>query len=120
MFNIIRQPRPFERQDGSVEALTPSSDWWHAQRRGGCTLADFERAYRDKVERRLADLEPGRLSASGRTERGERSALVTSGDTLISPGSRDKAAAGRCVRAWAAEYLRRAGWRVILDGKEFE
>jgi hypothetical protein len=44
--------------------------------------------------------------------------LVRDGDTLCCACSRAEAAAGRCHRAWAAEYLARAGWRVILDGTE--
>jgi len=30
----------------------------------------------------------------------------------------DEAAEGRCHRVWAAELLRRAGWRAVLDGQE--
>lgn len=56
-------------------------------------------------------LGPGQLRTSG-------DVLVEDGDTLICSCSRDKAAAGKCHRAWAGEYLAREGWRVILDGKE--
>lgn len=46
--------------------------------------------------------------------------IVSDGDTLCCACSRDDAAAGRCHRVWAAAALVRAGWRVILDGKELD
>jgi len=57
---------------------------------------------------------PGRLLA--RTPAGI--ATVADGDTLCCACSVAEARAGRCHRTWAAQFLVRAGWRVILDGVE--
>lgn len=44
--------------------------------------------------------------------------LVADGDSLLCACSRTDAAVARCHRAWAAPFLARAGWRVVLDGAE--
>ena len=43
---------------------------------------------------------------------------VPDGATLICACSRDAAGSGRCHRVIAADVLRVAGWRVVLDGRE--
>lgn len=40
---------------------------------------------------------------------------VEDGDALLCTCSRKEAAAGRCHRAWAAPWLERAGWKVVLE-----
>lgn len=42
---------------------------------------------------------------------------VFDGDTLCCACSVAEARAGRCHRTWAAPFLVRAGWRVVLDGE---
>lgn len=42
---------------------------------------------------------------------------VPDGATLICACSREAAAAGRCHRVIAADLLKRAGWTVVLDGR---
>jgi len=44
--------------------------------------------------------------------------FVADGDTLCCACSAANAARDLCHRAWAAPYLVRAGWRVLLDGVE--
>ena len=40
-------------------------------------------------------------------------------DTLCCACSVAESRAGRCHRAWAAPFLHAAGWRVVLDGREW-
>jgi len=63
---------------------------------------------------RLAALAPGRLEAFD----GALHVEVVDGDTLCCSCSCDAAARGECHRVWSAELLRRAGWTVVLDGRE--
>lgn len=44
---------------------------------------------------------------------------VRDGDTLCCACSVAESRAGRCHRSWAAPFLARAGWNVILDGVPF-
>jgi hypothetical protein len=47
----------------------------------------------------------------------ERVGEVPDGATLICACSREAAGAGRCHRVIAADMLKRAGWSVVLDGR---
>ena len=47
------------------------------------------------------------------------SGYVDPDSTLCCACSVADSQAGRCHRAWAAPYLLKAGWKVMLDGKEF-
>ncbi len=109
VYNIMAKPRSFEVQDGRVAALAPLSSFLDAQRQGRLTLEDYKRIYEERVDHHLGQLAPGRLLSSA--------GPVKDGDTLICACSRDKAKQGKCHRAWAAEYLLRAGWGVVLDGE---
>lgn len=86
----------------------------------------YEEALRwiwSKTEDRFA---PGVLSYGELVDRdglpwdGERwrsLGVVPDGATLVCACSRAAAAAGRCHRVIAADFLRRAGWSVVLDGR---
>ncbi len=85
----------------------------HARRITGDRYQHMFELHMDAMEK-LA-LPPGKLTAA--KPDGDRF-RVLDGDTLCCACSREVAAAGRCHRAWAAPFLVRAGWRVILDGVE--
>jgi hypothetical protein len=139
-WTIMADPRHFERGEGRVESLAPLGSRLHrllraalADRGNVATMEAYRAAFDAAMETRLAGglLSPergtgyrldGRLWAMGAP--GHMTALpgltcrVEDGDSLLCACSRDEAAAGRCHRAWAAPWLLRAGWRVVLDGAE--
>lgn len=110
---IMARPRPWERGDGTVLALVPRSRDLDAVKAGRISLPEYRSRYELDVASRAADLAPGVLLF----ER-DSSFLVPDGSTLLCACPRDQALKGRCHRAWAAEALARAGWRVIADGRE--
>lgn len=116
-FTIMAVPRPWEHGDGRVTDLAPLYGMEPRLLRVALDgrHADDVAAYRLALEARWDDtaLGPGSLW----TEGGLRVEVVD-GDTLCCACSVAEARAGRCHRAWAAPFLVRAGWRVILDGVE--
>ncbi len=115
--SIMAAPRAWEHGEGVVTVLVPALPDLRAAKAGAMEMAE----YRARFERRLVD-----VAKAGALDRGGllfevppyRSAPlpVADGDTLCCACSIAEARAGRCHRAWAAPYLRRAGWRVVLDG----
>lgn len=73
-------------------------------------------AYREALERRwLSDLymlQPGILSAVNMSD--AAGYVIADGDTLCCACAKG----ADCHRRWAAPFLVRAGWRVVLDGVE--
>lgn len=140
--SMMAHPRVFElkAEQGVCPLLTPRErelallqQLVAARRVGQAPEGNALETYRTALEQRWAVAEragllaPGRLVLVARQRLGEaqraeaepvRGPLVGHGDTLLCACSREEAAAGRCHRAWAAPFLVRAGWRVILDGKE--
>ena len=110
---IMAAPRRWEHGDGRVPAIVPPLDWLREALGGTLALEEYRRRYEDRLSG-LSFLAPGALRAD--TPPGWVD--VRDGDTLCCACSRADAAAGRCHRAWAAPFLVRAGWRVILDGVE--
>lgn len=88
--------------------------------------------YRKKYKEMISELElrknlvPGRLYFVPNNknitsfEAIERGFIVKDGDTLCCACSRKAASEGNCHRTWAAPYLHKAGWEVILDGEIYE
>lgn len=112
---IMVAPRRWERGCGTVEVLVPELDDLRAVQSEAITVDE----YRERYQRRLASHQGSALRfLFSVAEHGRGVKNVEDGDTLCCACSRAEAAAGRCHRAWAAEYLARAGWRVILDGTE--
>lgn len=137
-YTIMLKPRPQygELGQGAVKALVPTGDLSTLldaalKERRDQGVGEHLAIYRAAFEARLRTLSeclgdrenpgvglgPGclqvyRLPVDGVTLHD----LVGDGDTLCCACSRAEAAAGRCHRAWAAPFLKRAGWRVILDG----
>ena len=123
LYTIMARPRKWEHGAGRVSAFVPPDPdelvRVIAARRQG--LTDLVGAYREGVIRAWAlnyedyGHAPGELLAycADGVE-----APVLDGATLCCACSVDEARAGRCHRAWAAPFLVRAGWRVVLDGVE--
>lgn len=107
-WTIMARPRRWERGAGTVAALVPAHAMLTAVRGGSIGVGAYRADYLAHVPVRA--LAPGRLRAGD--------VVVADGDTLCCGCARDAAARGECHRAWAAELLRRAGWRVVLDGRE--
>lgn len=100
---------------------------------GADELATAWRAYNAALYRlwapRLAALAPGALGYGSRADVATpetrpwdggfwtHTGDVPDGATLICACSREAAAAGRCHRVIAADLLTRAGWSVVLDGR---
>jgi hypothetical protein len=121
-WTIMAAPRRWERGEGCVYTLTP----WLADLRDlhACFLSVVR--YRDRcIERFREDGKalnwPHLTACPGwdhMKECADEEVRVESGDTLCCACSKADAAVGCCHRVWAAELLRRAGWRVVLDGRE--
>jgi len=128
----MARPRRWEYGDGCVFALTPHPDHLVAVKAGDITLAEYKRRWASGVcewvngisiplQRHgftfptLHELSPGQLSAS---DAADNDFIVADGDTLCCACSRAAAAKGECHRVWAADLLKEAGWRVVLDGVE--
>ena len=121
-FTIMARPRAWEYGAGTVLAVTPHGFEVSAMQRALADRdnADAMRDYREMIEARWTTgsvstlaLPPGLLLAFA-----DGPLNVGDGDTLCCACSVDEARAGRCHRTWAAPFLARAGWRVILDGVE--
>jgi hypothetical protein len=112
LFNIMAAPRRWERFAGNVAALTPAVEWLRAVQLGTTAPSEYRAACEDRFE---ASLARGCLTLGGLRC---PSMLVADGDTLVCACSKAAAAEGKCHRVWAAPFLVRAGWRVVLDGVE--
>jgi len=116
-YTIMAAPRRWEHGEGLVRAVAPNTLDLADFKAGRLTLEDYRTRFLVRMERFSEEpsvLAPGMLTA----ERNPGAFSVRDGDTLCCACSRADAAAGKCHRAWAAPYLVRAGWRVILDGVE--
>ena len=114
-YTIMAMARSWELGEGGVTALLPRRDDLRDVKNGQLSMADYRTRFEAQVARQLdaGHLVPGELVA-GRPQYGPR--LVEDGDTLCCACSRAAAADNECHRVWAAAALRRAGWRVVLDG----
>ncbi len=110
---IMARPRTWERGDGTVPVLVPSHVMLTAVRRNEIGVGVYRADYVAHLE--AHGLAPGRLLA--RLSAGAL-ARVADGATVCCACSRAAAERGECHRVWAAELLRRAGWVVVLDGRE--
>lgn len=121
-FTIMARPRRWEHGQGLIGALVPlgceeEMDAALAERRHGASggaMFRYRRAYEQRLTllAQIDRLSPGKLHVTGTDH------AVQDGDTACCACSRAEAAAGRCHRRWAVPFLRRAGWRVVLDGEE--
>ncbi len=124
-WRIMLNPRRWERGDGEVTALVPLGPAMRLlpalieqRRRGGVVdpalVAEYRRLLEEGWEGQLTPLNhlrPGALFAAGPPNGGR---WVADGDTLLCACAKG----ADCHRRWAAPFLVRAGWRVILDGVE--
>ena len=129
-WTIMAKPRHWEQGAGQVAALTPLTNDLVSVRGGLISAGEYKARYLQLVEAwcntssRFSPHHPlaqGILRARRRrsgAQFGFGLAVVAGGDTLCCACSRAAAAQGECHRVWAAELLRDAGWRVILDGEE--
>lgn len=129
-FTIMARPREWEHGGGRVPTLIPAGPTLalmdralDERRAGGGTAAldEYREAYCATLEVSLVGLRPGRMMVISRDhgkKGGTLPASLWDGDTLCCACSVAEARAGRCHRTWAAPFLVRAGWRVVLDGAE--
>lgn len=116
--------------EGGVWALAPSSAQELADlrtlvdaRRGGQRVDGVLARYRASLEARWDRLlHEGRLAPDELMFRlpSWQNSPVLGDATLCCACSVAEAQAGRCHRAWAGPYLRRAGWQVVLDGRPLD
>lgn len=118
---IMAAPRAWEHGDGRVSSLVPALSDLREVQRGQLGFDAYRQRFMAEVE--LSHLRPGTLwidqggeEWDGLHPRPNR--YVQDGDTLCCACSREAAGRGECHRVWAAELLRQAGWRVVLDGVE--
>lgn len=112
VYTLMARPRKWEKGAGAVKTLLPSHAMLAAVQKGTIDVTLYRLDFVAHV--RTADLPVGRLQAFD----GKTPIVVADGDTLCCGCAKDAAAAGRCHRVWAAELLRRAGWNVVLDGRD--
>ena len=120
-FTIMARPRHFERGDGRVWVIAPDTASFKEYQRGDIDLTEYRRRFENHTLPMVVDfLLPGVMVAAARQSRSGEWAgvLVQDGDTLCCSCSKAASLAGECHRAWAAPFLVRAGWRVVLDGEE--
>ncbi len=135
-YNIMRWPgrmRPVA--EGRVLAFMPTSEELRRAKAGmraddTAAWTEYEAALRRRwglMRVRAEQHGPGLLTVYRSTPNGGRwddqwwtaVGTVEDGATLVCACSRASAAAGRCHRVLAAEFLAAAGWEVILDGAPF-
>ena len=116
-YTIMASPRARygEDGDGCGEALVPWLTDLAEIRARRITVAQYRERYVMMID--TGAIPPGCLSAIVGLSPHARLVEVADGSTLCCSCSRLKALAGCCHRAWAAELLRREGWRVVLDGR---
>lgn len=126
-FTIMARPRTWEMGEGCVVALKPSGlvivgllQRALEDRTDEAAMRAYREAYEAVLSSAVAVLRPRRLTAFGYGTGmgGGLGTEVGDGDTLCCACSVAEARAGRCHRSWAAPFLVRAGWRVVLDGEE--
>lgn len=123
-FSIMARPRAWEWGDGRVEPLAPMGELEPmmiealTERAAGIVEGDAMQSYRMAYLRRIGvlDMRPGYLVAS---HGGTDARTVIDGTTLCCACSVAEARAGRCHRVWLAAAFVDAGWRVLLDGREW-
>ena len=125
---IMAKPRQWEHGEGRVPYLIPTGAVAELmalaldeRKAGGDTgaLNTYHNAYCAALESAGIGLRPGRLMSFPWPGMGSGlPASLWDGDTLCCACSVAEARAGRCHRTWAAPFLVRAGWRVVLDGVE--
>lgn len=113
-------PPPFVRRctSGRVPALTPNPTDFLALDAGQISAEEYRRRFVDGLV--LPNLRPGNLGATDGVGPGCTHWTVEDGDTVVCTCSVADARAGGCHRAWCAEPLRTAGWRVVLDGVDLD
>lgn len=124
LLTIMAQPRIWERGEGVVLLLVPTPADMRAARNGTLTLADYRARYDARLASVAVDLAPGVLRyLPGQANPRARGVVpdpivVPDGATLCCACPCDQAAKGKCHRAFAATHLARAGWRVVIDGRD--
>lgn len=115
----MARPRHWEHGRGVVDILTPLAADLRAVQCGEITMAEYRRRFLDARGRWGHEMTPAELVAFPDPDDVESMKVpVGDGDTLCCACSRKRASRGECHRVWAAELLRDAGWRVVLDGVE--
>jgi len=115
-------PREWEIGDGIIETLRPDATDLYCLKERGLSLREYFIRFEKKMAERLAEglLAPDMLSATLYQGRFASSFPVPSGATACCscprPGSERRV--HRCHLEWAAPYLVRAGWEVVLYGRK--
>ena len=115
-FTIMARPRAWEHGIGRCRKLTPMDETDLMREALRTRAPEAVAAYRGALERRweadLYGMRPGLLVA---TNMGDAAGYVIKDDDTLCCAC---AKGAECHRRWAAPFLVRAGWRVILDGAE--
>lgn len=119
VFSIMAAPRKFERFAGNVAALTPRFDDLIQVKTRLIPMHEYRRRCDGLFRERWLDgaLTPGVLLFSDAALDAPDAPVPTLA-TLVCACAKAAADRGECHRVWAAEFLRQAGWRVVLDGRE--
>jgi hypothetical protein len=121
VFSIMARPRAWEHGVGTARALVPPVsaqsllprllDSRHSGENPGLLLDVYRTLCENHFEARVSQMFHGLL---GDIDADGFRNLVADGDTLCCACARG----AECHRRWAAPFLVRAGWRVVLDGEE--
>ena len=106
--------------EGKVEALVPRAEDLRLWRGEEITQAELRTRYMRHVEASGVKLVPGKLLWHPYSFfEQDHVQPVEPGDVLFCLCSHVQKDGIECHRLWAAELLTAAGWRIVLDGKEF-
>lgn len=124
-WTAMAEPRAWEWGAGRVRALTPLISEVRpalAERRAGIADGPETRTYRVDFTKRMAEwelsggLQPGSLVATVGYDYPGTYPKLGDGETVCCACSVAERRAGRCHLAWAAPFLEKAGWSVVMDG----
>lgn len=110
-------PRAWEKGDGKVSMVAPRAEDLLAIKDGTLSVEVYQARYRMMLRRQVSQtgIGPGQLVL-------DRGDPVEDGDTLLCACPRPDSPRRHheCHIEWLAPFLRRAGWRVVLYGEEFD
>lgn len=120
-WHAMARPRRWELGAGGVPSITPDNVNLWLLRERQITFREYFIRFNIEVAHRLENglLSPGHLGAIPLAGRARQAIPIAAGDTICCACARRDSPARQhpCHLEWAAPYLVRAGWDVMLYGR---